>query len=177
MIGKKKGDNKSKTGTDERTKGNEGKKFEKDIKDSVPAGIYCYRLKDDGMNYVGVTNICDYIVYYYPVIYLWELKSHKGTCIPFSAIRDKQLIMLSEIDQKGVSTGFIFNFRDWNETYWVVTSKVQCLKENEERKSISLEWCRTEGIRVEQKLKRTRYLFDIPKLLCELTNYIDLVRI
>ncbi|GAB6152898.1 hypothetical protein JCM17380_16480 [Desulfosporosinus burensis] len=161
--------NKSKTGKDGRTRVNEGKKFEKDIKNSIPADVYCYRIKDDGMNFLGVANICDFIVYKYPFLYLWELKSHKGKCIPFSAIREQQLIMLDKIDPKGVSTGFILNFRDWGETYWVETRKLQCLKGKEERKSISLDWCRTEGIKVEQRLKRTRYLFDIPKLLSELS--------
>lgn len=164
----KKQENKSKTGKDGRNKGTEGKRFEKDIQDSVPAEVYCYRLKDDGMNFLGVANVCDFIVYKYPFLHLWELKSHKGKCIPFSAIREQQLIMLNKIDQKGVSTGFILNFRDWGETYWVETRKVQRLKGIEGKKSISLDWCRAEGIKVEQTLKRTRYFFDIPKLLSEL---------
>ena len=75
---------------------------------------------------------------------------------------------LTEIEQEGVSAGFIFNFGDLGETYWVEAKKVKGIWEKSERKSISVEWCRTEGIRIEQSLKRVRYYYDISRLLKEL---------
>lgn len=120
------------------------------------------------MKFVGICNPCDYIIYKHPFVYLWELKSHKGKSIPFSAIREQQLCKLTVIKQKGVSCGFIFNFRDLNETYWVEAKKIKGIMEEGERKSISVEWCRTEGIKIEQRLKRTRYWYNVTELLAEI---------
>lgn len=158
--------NKSEIGS--RNKGQEGKRFEKDIRNSIPDDVFCYRLKDDGMRFAGVCNPCDFIIYRYPFIYLWELKSHKGKSIPFSVIREQQLKKLVEIEQRGISTGFLLNFRDLGETYWVPAKKVQGIWEKGVKRSISVEWCRIEGIRVEQILKRTRYNYNILKLLKDL---------
>jgi len=72
---------------------------------------------------------------------------------------------LKSINQDGVSTGFLLNYRDLEETYWVEAGKIQVLKEKGEIKSLSVEWCRSEGIRIDQSLKRTRYYYDIPRLL------------
>jgi len=75
---------------------------------------------------------------------------------------------MTEIEQEGVSAGFILNFRDLGETYWVEAKKVQGLREKGERKSISVGWCRIEGIKIGQSLKRVRFYYDIPRLLEEL---------
>jgi len=122
------------------------------------------------MKFAGICNPCDFLLYKYPFLYLWELKSHKGKSIPLSSIREQQLKKLTEIDKEGVSAGFIFNFRDFGETYWVEAMKVLVLRGKEERKSISVEWCRIEGIRIEQSLKRSRYYYDIPRLIKELDS-------
>jgi recombination protein U len=120
------------------------------------------------MKFAGICNPCDFIIYRHPFLFLWELKSHKGKSIPLSAIREQQLKKLTEIDKEGVSAGFILNFRDLGETYWVEATKVKGILEKGERKSISVEWCRTEGVRIEQTLKRSRYYYDISRLLKEL---------
>jgi len=122
------------------------------------------------MKFAGICNPCDFLLYKYPFLYLWELKSHQGKNIPFTVIREQQLRKLTEIEQIGVSAGFILNFRDLSESYWVEAKKVKGIWEKSERKSISVEWCRTEGIRIEQSLKRVRFYYDIPRLLEELDS-------
>jgi len=46
---------------DSGSKGKKGKKFEKDIQNSVPNDIFCYRLKNDGMKFANVCNICEFL--------------------------------------------------------------------------------------------------------------------
>ncbi|SCB92219.1 recombination protein U [Priestia flexa] len=99
---------------------NPGKAFEKDFYDSIPENVFAYRMKDDSLGFANVKNPCDFILYKIPNLYLLELKSHKGKSIPFGALQLNQvesLYQYSTID--GVKAGFVFNFRDVNETYFV----------------------------------------------------------
>ena len=62
---------------------NTGKQFEADFKASVPKDAWCYRLKDSAATYYGgnenlsfsIDNICDFLVYRYPMNHLFELKT------------------------------------------------------------------------------------------------------
>lgn len=123
-------------------------------------------MKDDSLGFANVKNLCDFILYKIPNIYLLELKSHKGKSIPFGAIHPYQiesLYQFSSID--GVVAGFVFNFRDMNETYFVDVVTVYQFYHVGERKSFSLKWTKENGIFIPQKLKRTRYQFDFCNLL------------
>jgi len=125
-------------------------------------------LKDDSLGFANVKNPCDFILYKIPNIYLLELKSHKGKSIPFGAIQHYQIELLHRYNQMdGVVAGFVFNFRDVNETYFVDAVTAYQFYHVGERKSFSLEWTRGNGILIPQKLKRTRYQYD----LCNLLNY------
>ncbi|MFT4413378.1 Holliday junction resolvase RecU [Fredinandcohnia humi] len=113
-------------------------------------------------------NPCDFILYKNPNIYLLELKSHKGKSIPFGAIQPNQIESLYRHNKiKGIIAGFVFNYRDNNETYFVDAVTVYHFYHMGERKSFSLEWARDKGILIPQKLKRTRYQYD----LCNLLKY------
>ena len=89
---------------------NEGKKFEEDFKKSMDKyNIWNYRLKDSSGSWSNSNgsrftpkNICDYIAYNNGGLYLLELKSHKGSSLPFAAISDYQLKGLSSIDYLGI---------------------------------------------------------------------------
>ncbi|NRD76616.1 Holliday junction resolvase RecU [Bacillus sp. BRMEA1] len=147
-------------------KQNAGKQFERDFYASVPADLFFYRLKDDSLGYLNVKNPCDFILYKYPTIYLFELKSHKGKSIPFSALQPFQvesLYQYSKVD--GVKAGFVFNFRDVNETYFVDAVTVYQFYHVGERKSFFLEWAKENWVFIPQKLKRTRYQYDLYNLL------------
>ncbi|QEY21609.1 penicillin-binding protein-related factor A, recombinase [Psychrobacillus sp. AK 1817] len=147
---------------------NPGKAFEKDFYDSIPENIFAYRMKDDSLGFANVKNACDFILYKTPNIYLLELKSHKGKSIPFGALQPYQVESLHRYSQMdGVVAGFVFNFRDMNETYFVDAVTVYQFYHDGERRSFSLEWTKENGIFIPQKLKRTRYQYD----LCKLLNY------
>ena len=71
---------------------NTGKQFEADFKASVPPDAWCYRLKDSAATYYGgnenlsfsIDNICDFLVYRYPMNHLFELKTIETPSIPLA---------------------------------------------------------------------------------------------
>jgi recombination protein U len=123
-------------------------------------------LKDDSLGFANVKNPCDFILYKIPNIYLLELKSHKGKSIPFGAIQPYQIESLHRYSQMdGVVAGFVFNFRDVSETYFVDAESIYYFYKAEERKSFALGWIRENGIHIPQGLKRIRYKYDLSSLL------------
>jgi len=142
---------------------NEGKAFESDFIKCVPDTWFKYRLNDSASSWQGGTaarftpsNVCDFIVYN-GNLWLLELKSHKGKSIPLSCIRPKQLEGLVKATTKSVKAGFIFNFRDIEETYFVYADNLDYFVKMETRKSIPLSWVKEYGIRIPQLKKRIRF--------------------
>ena len=85
---------------------NPGKVFEEDIKKSVPKEYWIYRFKDGTANFSGsknenvrfqAHNICDFMIMTKENLILLELKSHKGSSIPFSCIRKNQIEEMTKI--------------------------------------------------------------------------------
>ena len=154
-------------------KKNEGKCFEEDIKSSIPPEFYIERYKDDTAGFFGVSNPADFRLYKYPLTFLWELKSHKGKSIPLSKIRSSQLKgMRKASPHKGVYCGFLLNYRELEETYYItfedLVREFYILNDEDEyepkpegRKSIPVEWCREYGERIQQIKKRVRYSYDL----------------
>lgn len=146
-----------------------GKKFEEDFANSVPNSVFKQRLKDDMSGFKNVANICDYILYRYPSLYLLELKSHKGKSIPFDALREKQISgLFAEVGRRGVRAGFVFCFSDIEEVYYVKAEDVVSFINSGERKSFPIEWCREHGKRLEGEKARTRFKYNVDKFLDEI---------
>ena len=105
------------------------KKFEADLKSSIPDTCWLYRLRDNASSFANGTNtrftssnICDYILYddITKTLYLIECKSTKGTSIPLSMIRDNQIKGLKEAGKHKLVSGFLINFRnEKNDTYFI----------------------------------------------------------
>jgi recombination protein U len=152
---------------------NDGKKFEEDFRRSTPPEVFVHRVKDagsQGQHLFGVRNICDFIYYRQPWLYLLEMKSHKGKSIPFGKVTPDQLAGLTEHGERsGVVAGFLFNYRDLEETYFVPAGWVQQYVAAGLRQSFPVEWVREFGKRVDQQLVRTRYRYDVDKLLREVS--------
>ena len=156
-------------------KRDEGKLFEKDIKDSIPREFFVERYKDDTAGFRGVANPADFRLYNYPYTFLWELKTHRGKSIPLSMIRSSQLKGMNKArSYVGVCCGFLLNYRDLEETYyvgfdnliaWFYTLTVKGEFEPKGRKSIPVEWCRKYGLRIPQQRKIKRYSYDLWSLL------------
>lgn len=160
-------------------KKDEGKLFEQDIRSSIPPEFFIERYKDDTAGFRGVANPADFRIYKYPFTFLWELKTHKGKSIPLSKIRGSQLRGMRKAEPYyGVCCGFLLNYRDLEETYyvpfWMIVRGYYFLNDDEEyepirggRKSIPVEWCRENGVRIHQTKKRVRYSYDLSSVLGE----------
>ena len=142
---------------------NPGKAFEQDFIKSVPETWFKYRLNDSSSSWQGgeaarftPSNICDFIVYN-SELWLLELKSHKGKSIPLSCIRPKQLDGLNNASIKNVNAGYVFNFRDVEETYYVSAASLDYFIKMETRKSIPIAWVKQFGVLIPQKKKKVRF--------------------
>lgn len=145
---------------------NMGKVFEKEVKDSMPEDCFLERYKDDTSGFYGVSNPADFRLYKYPVLILLELKTHKGKSLPLSKIRESQLKgMLKAVEYYGVYGGYLVNFRDLEETYYLSVGYVQNFFESGTRKSIPVDFFREHGFLIPSHKKRTLYRYDFTEWL------------
>lgn len=143
-----------------------GKIFEDEIKASFPPDYYVERYKDDTAGFYGVSNPADYRLYRYPYTFLLELKTHKGKSIPIEKIRPNQIQgMYKAVLHKGIYGGFIINYRDLEETYYIAVQDMITFITSTDRESIPVEWCRENGVRIGQQKKRVRYTYDLSSWL------------
>ena len=147
-------------------KQNPGKKFEQDVLNSVPKDVYKHRIKDSTMRFKGDNNVCDMFLFKEDTLYMLELKSTKASAIPYTSIAENQfegLLIASEF--LGIKAGFLFNFREHKETYYVDIKDAIEFKKTSNRMSYPIKKKREKGIKIDQTLKRTRYRYDIGKMI------------
>lgn len=154
---------------------NEGKLFEQDFQVSFPSAGFIYRLKDAGgfskseNKRFTINNMCDFLGFYRGFLCCFELKSTKLKSLPIKNIRNNQLVELYEASLKdNVKSYIVINFRTYEETYAVDIKDIKEFYEKMERKSISLDYCREVGIKIEQEKKRVRYKYNLEGFFEEL---------
>ncbi len=168
-------------------KKNPGKDFENDLKKSADdRGIFCLRLKDpaasfgqtDGNLRFSLRNLCDFVMFEYPSLYLAECKSHLKSAVPFKALKssdsDNRIKEMSEksISHKNVNSFVIFNWRDHdNFTVAVPATLVDDFIKTEgrcygkPRKSIPFLWTREHGFGIKHRLKKVHYEYLLESLI------------
>lgn len=153
---------------------NPGKVFEEDIKKSVPKEYWIYRFKDGTANFSGsknenvrfqAHNICDFMIMTKENLILLELKSHKGSSIPFSCIRKNQIEEMTKIEHSKIKSYFLLNFRDSENTYAVLATVLKKYIENSNRKSVPISWCEENGVKIMAIKKKIRYEYLIKDFL------------
>lgn len=151
---------------------NNGKRFEENIKKSVPENWFYYRLRDNQNNWnrgtgirFAITNMCDCIIFDGKNLLLAELKNTKGKSLPFTRIRKNQLeeLLLQEY-KDNCKPCLLINFEDLEECYYMPIALISEFIRKGERKSISVDECRTFGLRVESKKLRSNSKYNIKKL-------------
>lgn len=150
-------------------KQNPGKKFEQDILNSVPKDVYKHRIKDSTLKFKGDNNVCDMFLFKNDTLYMLELKSTKASAIPYTSIASNQfegLLIASEF--LGIKAGFLFNFREHEETYYIDIKEAIEFKNTSNRMSYPIKFAREKGIKIDQTLKRTRYRYDIEKMISDI---------
>lgn len=157
---------------------NQGKVFENAIKSSMPSTSWIYRLRDNASSFSGGTNtrftssnICDYIAYddISRTLFLWELKSTKGTSVPITMIRQNQIDGLLEASEHNLVAGLIVNYRNEdNDTFFILIDDFVDMINSINKKSFNVKDCLQYGaIRIESTKKRTRFTYNIEKLIKE----------
>ncbi len=103
-------------------------------------------------------------------LYLIECKSTKGTSIPLSMIRDNQIKGLKEAGKHKLVSGFLINFRnEKNDTYFIPINNFSDMINSIKKKSFNINDLENFGAtKIESNKKRTRYTYDIQKMINEL---------
>ena len=99
---------------------------------------------------------------------LLELKSVLKNSLPFGNIKNSQIEGLTKAFNKNAShmfIGFLVNFRDHEETYFMSIEQFNQYVTEAERKSIPIDYFRNNCIFVEQTKKKVRYSYNIEKFM------------
>jgi len=166
---------------------NAGKSFEQDFIKSVPDSVFHYRFKDGTAAWgeqeqtrFQAQNICDFLLHD-GRMWLIELKSHLGKSFPYTAVmgkydkekntwsKEKQLNDLEKASHfPGIITGYIFNFRDLEFTYFVPIRHVHYFFYHSESKSFPLKFIQENGIEIKGELKKVHYRYNVKEFLEEI---------
>lgn len=165
---------------------NIGKVFEQNWKNSCPDNIFYYRPPDAAQSFGENSNLrfsskspCDCFMFNGKILYTLELKSVKTKSISFERTKeDKGVIHKHQIDSlkkfssyKNVVSGFLFNFRLSDMTYFCSIEDFINMINNLEKKSFNekdlLEQCNS--IKIEKKKLKVNYRYNIEHFL-QITN-------
>ncbi len=149
-----------------------GKRFEQNFKNSVPEDVLYYRFRD-GTSAWGqgentrfqASNMCDCFLFHVNRLIFCELKNHKGKSIPFTAIRENQLLEMQKAGTYvGVSPMLIVNFEDVEECYALNMYAVQKYIDMDIRKSIPIDYFKEFGIQIPCTRKKVNTVYDLTVL-------------
>lgn len=161
----------------------DGKIFEQQWKKSVSDDMYYLRLKDNpssfgqDSNFVRFTldNPFDCFIFYNGFLFPMELKSTELSSISIQRTKEDKGKMIKLNQIKGllesnrydkIHSGFIFDFRNTNNTYWLSIDGFNRFLENSNKKSINeKDIIEYKGILVTKVIKRVKYIYNIKELL------------
>lgn len=152
---------------------NTGKRFENNFKKSVPENIFYYRLKDGSSSWGGndlvrfqTTNMCDSIMFDGNTFYCLELKSVKGKSLPFKNIKLHQINDLIKCTRyKNVIAGFIIDFSELDECYFIEISDFKMFYDNTIRKSVPIAFARDRGIKIDVTVLKVNKKYNVDKFI------------
>ena len=157
---------------------NSGKRFENNFKKSIPKDVYVYRFKDGSASWGGnekvrfqAKNICDFMLYKKPYLFLFELKSTKGKSLPNTNIKKHQLEdLLIASKYKGTVCGLLIEFSDYNTVYFIEINEYDKFIKCNIRKSIPVEYLKEKGIEVETTKKKVNIKLNIENMLSQIVR-------
>lgn len=164
---------------------NIGKQFEVDFKNSIPDYVLLYRLPDSAQSFGGGNNLrfsrknpFDFIMYDSKkhILYALEMKTVKGQSISFERnkgenkeIHYHQIQGLNEWNKyDGIICGFIIEFRQIEKTIFLSIDSFNSLINIIDKKSFNFGDIVNSGLNyiiIPQQKRRTRYKYDIEKML------------
>lgn len=163
---------------------NQGKKFERQFKDSIPINneIFYYRFKDGTASWnmdnnkvrFQAKNICDCMIFYKGKLFLNELKSHKGKSLPLNCIRENQIKDLFDASLKNnVYCNILVFFSDTERCFSLNIQDVVDYMDSETAKSIPISYFEKYGREIKVSKLRTNYRFDIESWLNIVEDYFN----
>lgn len=169
-------------------KPNMGKRFERNFKESaLQDGLFILRLNDTDTSFnrrdeirFTPTNPADFIVFLNGELYLLELKSTEYKSLSIQRDPDNKnskmikahqiadLVKYSLFD--GVNCGFVLNFRSKDsmeeETFYLsIENFSRFMAENPKESINRSDVILYDGVKLDQKLKRTQYHYQVKELL------------
>ena len=151
-----------------------GKDFEFDFKESFKGTKYekgLMRLYDSTSGFAGISTPCDFILYTYPNLFMFELKAVQDKRLDFAKIRPNQLEGLSKwSENKGVIAGVLVNFYTHGYIYFVPVEVINLFKSHG-KKSINMEMCEKYCYKVDGSKKRTRFRINVLKTIEDLREF------
>ena len=157
---------------------NNGKKFEKNFKDSLDLenpDLFFYRFKDGTASWGNqqnefvrfqAKNISDCMLFFKGNLFICELKAHKGKSLPLSCIRENQFQEMYKASfKKNVYPMIIIFFSEIEECYVIPIEFVNQIREEKKSKSISLLFCKQFGFKIDCRKLQTNYRYNIEDFL------------
>ena len=152
---------------------NAGKRFEQDFKNSIPPDTYYLRLHDSSIGFdienstqrFALKSPFDCILYHDGRMYCLELKSvlhgaisHAGSSPKIKSHQIDELIKASQFD---IVAGFILNFRDTENTYFLPIAQFDFLRQESLKKSFNEKDIRGLSIEIPHKKLKVNYRYDL----------------
>lgn len=164
---------------------NVGKVFEQNWKKSIPDNIFYYRPPDAAQSFntnnpnlrFSAKSPCDYFMFDGDILYALELKSVGTKSISFEREKtDNGIIHKHQIDNlekfstyRNIISGFIFDFRLSDMTYFCFMNDFLNIMERLDKKSFNeadlLKWC--DPITIQKRKLRVNYRYNINLFLQE----------
>lgn len=162
---------------------NLGKDFENQVRESVLLipNVYYLRLNDPPQSFTqhsdtkfSKQNPYDCLIYQYPILIAIESKTTDKTSLSFTFSTDvkktiihaHQITGLWDAFTRGLSSGFLFNFREKEETYFLHIYDFMQFAKDTTKKSINYDDIKEyNGILIPQTKKRTKFTYDINTLI------------
>lgn len=150
-----------------------GKSLEIGFRKSVPEDVFFYRFRDGTSSWdrgnktrFQAYNIADCELFYKGKLFILELKSTKGSSLPYKNIRQKQIEELTKASEyENIICGFVIDFSELNECYFIKISQFNEFLKTADRVSIPIKYLRENGIKIDVRVLRTNKRYDIENLL------------
>lgn len=156
---------------------NKGKIFEENFKKSVPEDTYYLRLHDSSIGFdienstqrFALKSPYDAILYRNGRMYCLELKSVEKGAISFSGsnpkIKEHQINELIKAAQYGIISGFVCNFRDTGNTYFLPIANFEFFRQESSKKSFNERDIRGLSIEIPHRKLKVNYRYDLTVLV------------
>jgi len=156
---------------------NTGKVFEDNFKKSMPDDVYYLRLHDSSIGFdienstqrFALKSPYDCILYHKGKMYCLELKSTKSKAISYEGsspmIKDNQIKELIKASSYGCKSGFVLNFRDTNNTYFLPIAQFIFLKHMSSKKSMNENDIKGISLLIPGRKLKVNYRYDLSVLM------------